>query len=267
MLVLAVCPRLSTNKIRYNMNTRISIIVATYNAENTIKRCIDSIACQKTNEIELLVIDGGSNDRTMDILKSYGNLIDILKSEKDKGVYDAWNKALRIATGEWIMFLGADDYFLPDAMSLYLDFLQGKEDVDSIDIICARCRLIDETGKYLRTFGTPYKREIFVDKMEISHGSTLHNRKLFQEVGEFNLNFKICADYEFLLRKKMSSFFIDREIFVMQVGGMSSSVKGVFDSYRVKQHHRITSQYRNLYYLIKGTCGYYCKKVWYLVKK
>ena len=68
------------------MNTKISIIVATYNAENTIKRCIDSIACQKTNEIELLVIDGGSNDRTMDILKSYGNLIDILKSEKDKGV-------------------------------------------------------------------------------------------------------------------------------------------------------------------------------------
>ena len=91
------------------MNKKISIIVATYNADNTIKRCIDSIVCQKSNEIELLVMDGRSQDQTMNILESYGNMIDILKSEPDRGVYDAWNKALQMANGEWIMFLGADD--------------------------------------------------------------------------------------------------------------------------------------------------------------
>lgn len=249
------------------MDKKISIIVATYNVEKTIKRCIDSIMCQKSDEIELLVIDGHSVDKTMNILNSYGSRIDILKSEPDKGVYDAWNKALRLANGEWIMFLGADDYFLPDTITFYLGLLKKKENINSVDIICARCRLVDESGKYLRDFGLPYKWERFIDKMEISHGSTLHNHKLFREIGEFNINFKICADYDFLLRKKMNSFFVEREIFVMQVGGMSNSVRGLLEAYRVKQHHRICSLYRNLYYLIKGICGYYYKRLWYLVKK
>lgn len=248
-------------------NKKISIILATYNAENTIKRCIDSIICQKSDEIELLVIDGCSKDKTMDILRSYGEIIDILKSESDKGVYDAWNKALRMANGEWIMFLGADDYFLPDIMEFYLDFLRRKENVNSIDLICARCQLVDANGKYLGSFGAPYKWSEFVDKMEISHGSTLHNCKLFKEIGEFDINFKICADYEFLLRKKMNSLFIEREVFVMQVGGMSNSVKGLFDAYRVKQHSNLVSLHRNLYYLIKGFCGYYWRILWYSVKR
>ena len=81
--------------------------------------------------------------------------------------------------------------------------------------------------KYLGTFGVPYRWEQLVRKMEISHGSTLHNHKLFKEIGGFNLKFKICADYDFLLRKKMNSLFINREIFVMQIGGMSNSVKGI----------------------------------------
>ena len=249
------------------MDKKISIIIATYNAENTIKRCIDSIACQKSDEIELLVIDGDSKDKTVDILKSYGNIIDIFKSEPDKGVYDAWNKALRLATGEWIMFLGADDYFLSGAITFYLELLQKKNNINSIDIICARWQLIDEDGKFLRNLGRPYKWENFINKMEISHGSTLHNHKLFKEIGEFNIDFKICADYEFLLRKKMNSFFIDREIFVMQIGGMSNSIKGLLDTYRVKQYHNINPRYRNLFYLIKGICGYYYKKIWYLVRK
>ena len=249
------------------MNKKISIIVATYNADNTIKRCIDSIVCQKSNEIELLVMDGRSQDQTMNILESYGNMIDILKSEPDRGVYDAWHKALQMANGEWIMFLGADDYFLPGAMTFYLDILHKKENINSIDIICARCQLVDENGKYLGTFGVPYRWEQLVRKMEISHGSTLHNHKLFKEIGGFNLKFKICADYDFLLRKKMNSLFINREIFVMQIGGMSNSVKGLFDAYQVKQNHCIMPLYQNLYYLIKGVLGYYCKKLWYSVKK
>lgn len=61
--------------------------------------------------------------------------------------------------------------------------------------------------------------------------------------------------------------FINREIFVMQIGGMSNSVKGLFDAYQVKQNHCIMPLYQNLYYLIKGVLGYYCKKLWYSVKK
>ena len=214
----------------------------------------------------MLVIDGDSKDKTVDILKSYGNIIDIFKSEPDKGLYDAWNKALRLATGEWIMFLGADDYFLPDAMSFYLNFLQEKENTDAIDLICAQCLFVDEKGKVLKIWGLPYQWERFVDRMEISHGSTLHNHKLFQEIGEFNIHFKISADYEFLLRKKMNAVFLERKILVMQVGGMSDSVKGAWETFRVKRYHRLASWSKDFYYLARGVGGYWKRQLWYWVK-
>lgn len=73
------------------MQKIISIVIATYNAEKTIKRCLDSIVYQKTNEIELVIVDGASTDHTLDIIRDYSSLIDVLISEKDNGVYDAWN--------------------------------------------------------------------------------------------------------------------------------------------------------------------------------
>lgn len=248
------------------MDKKISIIIATYNAENTIRRCIDSITCQKSDEIELLVIDGDSKDKTVEILKSYGNIIDILTSEPDKGLYDAWNKALRLATGEWIMFLGADDYLFPDAIGFYLSFLQEKKNTDAIDLICAQCLFVDKKGKALKIWGLPYQWERFIDRMEISHGSTLHNRKLFQEIGEFNIHFRISADYEFLLRKKMNTVFLERKILVMQVGGMSDSVKGAWETFRVKRYHRQTSLYKDFYYLVRSVGGYWKRWLWYWVK-
>lgn len=248
------------------MNKKISIIIATYNAENTVKRCIDSIACQKSDEIELLVIDGDSKDRTVGILKSYGSIIDILKSEPDKGLYDAWNKALRLATGEWIMFLGADDYLYPDAMSFYLNFLQEKENTNAIDLICAQCLFVDEKGKTLKIWGLPYQWERFIDRMEISHGSTLHNCRLFQEIGEFNIHFRISADYEFLLRKKMNAVFLERKILVMQVGGMSDSFKGAWETFRVKRYHHRTSWSRDFCFFIRGVGGYWKRRLWYWAK-
>ena len=74
--------------------------------------------------------------------------------------------------------------------------------------------------------------EQLVRKMEISHGSTLHNHKLFKEIGGFNLKFKICADYDFYFAKKMNSLLLIEKFFLMQIGGMSNSVKGLFDAYR-----------------------------------
>ena len=92
------------------MKKIISIIIATYNAEKTLKRCLNSIVSQKKDQLELLIIDGCSTDRTMDIVREFAESIDVIVSEVDKGIYDAWNKGIRLATGEWIMFLGADDY-------------------------------------------------------------------------------------------------------------------------------------------------------------
>lgn len=248
------------------MNKEISIIIATYNAENTIKRCIDSIVCQKSDEIELIIIDGDSKDGTVNVLKSYGSAIDMVVSEPDKGLYDAWNKALQLVTGKWIMFLGADDYLFPDAMSFYLNFLHEKENVDAFDLICAQCLFVNEKGKVLKTWGHPYQWERFVDRMEISHGSTLHNYKLFQELGKFNIRFRISADYEFLLRKKMNALFFEQKILVMQIGGMSDSIKGAWETYHVKRCHHYTCWCKDFYYLIRSIGGYWKRRLWYWAK-
>ena len=103
------------------MSPKISIIIATYNAGKTLARCLQSIREEKTNEIELLVIDGGSKDNTLDIINTYQDTIDYSCSEPDKGIYDAWNKGISHAKGDWMMFIGADDYLVGNALSDYLN--------------------------------------------------------------------------------------------------------------------------------------------------
>lgn len=242
------------------MKKIISIIIATYNAEKTLKCCLNSIVSQKKDQLELLIIDGYSTDRTMDIVREFAESIDVIVSEVDKGIYDAWNKGVRLATGEWILFLGADDYLLEGAMNVYWDYLK-KHVWDDIDIITAQSKLIDAGGKYLRVLGNPYKVQEFRCYMKISHGSTLHNRKLFDELGDFNISFKICADYEFLLRKKLDAGYIEIPTIAMQVGGVSNTIKGLWESFRVKCYHKSIPLSLNVYYLMKGIIGYYMRKM------
>ena len=95
---------------------QISIIIATFNAAKTLERCLQSIISQKQQEVELLVIDGQSNDETLTILEQYREHIDVIISEPDRGLYDAWNKGIRKSQGAWMWFIGADDYILPQAV-------------------------------------------------------------------------------------------------------------------------------------------------------
>lgn len=243
------------------MKKIISIIIATYNAEKTLKRCLNSIVSQKNDQLELLIIDGGSTDRTMDIVRDFADsIIDVVVSETDKGIYDAWNKGWRLATGKWIMFLGADDYLLVDSMDVYWSYL-ANHILEGVDIVTAQSKLIDTRGKYLRVLGNPYKVQEFRCYMKISHGSTLHNRKLFDELGDFNISFKICADYEFLLRKEMNARYIEIPTIAMQVGGMSNTIKGLWESFKVKCYCKSIPLSLNVYYFMKGIIGYYMRKM------
>lgn len=241
------------------MEKTISIIIATYNAGKTLQKCLDSIAKQKSDDIELIVIDGASKDDTLEIVKRNSAIIDQYVSERDKGIYDAWNKGIARARGKWIQFIGADDVLLDGAIGFYKQYLQSCDDVESYDIIFGRCWLVDETGRKIRKMGDPYDWNQFRRFMRVSHGSALHNRKLFEEIGLFSLDFKICADYELLLRKKLRAKYVDREIIAMQLGGMSYSVKGLLDSYKVKKYHKTLPSIVNNYYLIKGMIGLWVK--------
>lgn len=249
-----------------NKNYQISIIIATYNAGETLQRCLNSIASQKTEDIELLIIDGKSKDNTLKVIKKNKGIINYWMSETDKGIYDAWNKGIKLAKGNWIMFLGADDVLLEGALPFYLEYLQNEPRIDQCDLVVGRCWLVNEEGRRLRKIGENYCWEKFRYYMNISHGSTLHNRHLFEEIGLFSLKFRICADYELLLRKKMNARYVNREIIEMQIGGMSNSVSGLIDTFHVRRYRRSAPTMINIYYLIKGICGYYYKK-YYLYQK
>lgn len=133
------------------MRKLISIIIATYNAGSTLESCLKSIIAQKNDLIELLIIDGKSSDNTLKIVNAYRNQIDIFISEKDKGIYDAWNKGIVLANGQWIMFIGADDILYSDVLEGYIDFIRLNGDrVNRMDLITAKSEYVDLKGELIK---------------------------------------------------------------------------------------------------------------------
>ena len=237
----------------------ISIIIATWNAAKTLKDCLDSIVPQLTDETELILVDGGSKDKTNEIINSYGDSVSVHISEPDKGIYDAWNKGVKAAHGDWVMFIGADDILLPGAIRAYLDVIHSKADIDTYDYICAHNEYVDMKGKLLKILGAAPKWKIFRRSMNCAHVASLHSRKnLFEAIGGYNLDFKICADYELLMRKKsqLRYIFIDRNIARMKVGGMSFSTKAIVETYKLRKLHKSVPAVLNEFLFVRDWLAY-----------
>ena len=232
-----------------------------------LQRCLDSIIPQKTGDVELLVIDGGSQDNTMEIVERNQEYVDFYLSEKDNGLYDAWNKGIKRAKGNWIVFLGSDDILLEGTIRKQLDYLTTHK-AENLDIISAKAWIVDEAGKILKTVGEPYSWNKFRLRMNISHGSTLHSRKLFEEVGLFDIKFRICGDYELLLRKKLNSAFIDDYFIHMQDGGLSTTLKARREAYLARKKNKSLSPIVNYLFGKREYWGYIIKhQLFYNMKK
>lgn len=238
---------------------QISIIIATYNASKTIERCLDSIVLQMTDETELIIIDGGSSDSTLQLLKKYKDKIERIISEEDKGIYDAWNKGIKLANGNWIMFVGADDILLPNALSVYLCTLSTIAEIGAYDYICAHNDYVDKCGVLLKVMGNPPTWRKMKYMMAAAHVASLHSKKnLFESIGGYDLNFKICADYELLLRKrnKLKYLMLDSHIAQMEVGGMSFSTKAIVETYRIRKMHHCLPLFVNELFLFRDWIAY-----------
>ncbi|WP_277639608.1 glycosyltransferase family 2 protein [Bacteroides graminisolvens] len=239
---------------------KISIIIATWNAGKTLQECLDSIIPQLTKEVELIVIDGNSNDNTMDILNNNRHFISYLISESDYGIYDAWNKGIRVSRGNWLMFIGADDKLLATAITDYLNFISKVE--SSFDIISSKRLMTDIDGKEIRTVGSIWSWPSCLKGMPISHPGALHNRKLFDDVGLYSLNYKIAADYELLLRKGsvLETAFIDKITIVVSEGGVSDSYKAIKEYYKVLKSCSNVSFLKVLMLWLNMSVRYFVKK-------
>jgi len=203
----------------------ISVIVAVFNGVKTLQQCIDSVAKQTYPNKELIIIDGGSNDGTVDLLRLNQEQISYWVSEPDQGIYNAWNKGLTQAQGEWICFLGADDFFW-DLQVLERITTQLEKLPASINVAYGQIMLINTDGENLYSVGEAWEK--IKDRFKvmcICHQGVMHRRGLFEQYGKFDESFHITGDYELLLRELKTSdavFIPDIIIVAMRQGGISS---------------------------------------------
>ena len=206
---------------------RISVIVAVHNAIDTLQQCLDSIAQQTYADVELIVIDGGSIDGSVNVIQQYASHLTYWISEPDQGIYSAWNKAIVQSRGDWVCFLGADDY-LRDLDVLELMAKQLAHVPQAINVAYCQIMLLNSNDAELFTLGAPWddvKRQ-FKQTMCLPHPGVLHRRSLFSKNGAFDEAFRIAGDYELLLRElaKGDAIFIPGIVMTsMRTGGMSSN--------------------------------------------
>lgn len=237
---------------------KISIITATYNAGKTLESLIQSIIIQDSDNFEFIIVDGCSKDNTMDIINKYRNYITEWISEPDKGIYDAWNKGVLRASGDWIMFLGADDILLPTALSKYQNFLAMQSNLDSLEYVSSKRQMIDLKGKIIRTGGFPWQWPLFLKEMTVSHPGSLHSKKkLFDIYGVYDIRYRICGDYELLLRAKdkLNAAFMDEVTVKMSEGGASDSIAAITEHFQAATEtggaSYISSKFNECYYKLK----------------
>jgi len=205
---------------------KISIITVSYNSAKTIRDTIDSVIQQNYHDIEYILVDGKSTDNTIEIIKSYGNKISKFISESDKGIYDAMNKGIQLASGDIIGILNSDDFYA-DA-----DVLKNVANnfIDSIDGLYADLVYVDalNTTKIIRTWKSgAYKEGAFLKGWMPPHPTFFVRRKVYQNFGGFTNQLKSAADYELMLRfihkEKIKVAYLPKIIVKMRAGGASNS--------------------------------------------
>lgn len=209
------------------MNPKVSIITVCFNSAKTIRDTIESVLSQNYPDIEYIVIDGGSSDETLAIVKEYADRIAVIASEKDRGIYDAMNKGLARASGDIVGMLNSDDVYINEhAVSELMKTMHDSK----ADSVFADLVIVDpiDLGKVLRYYDsshfTPNK---FRFGWMPAHPTFLVKKSLYEKVGPYSLDYKISADYEMLIRllwiEKATYAYLPKPVVRMRHGGASTS--------------------------------------------
>lgn len=207
--------------------TRVSIITAVYNRASTVECALESIRAQCDVEIEVIVVDGMSNDGTAEVLERNRSQIDTLIQEPDDGIYDALNKGLRVASGDVIGFLHADDFFAnPWVLRNVVKQFQTT-DCDGVygDLLYVSAENSSDVIRYWRAgeFRPPMLRWGWMPP----HPTVYLRRNAYQALGGFRTDFQIAADYEMLVRVfakyRFKMRYLDEVMVKMRVGGKSNA--------------------------------------------
>lgn len=205
---------------------KVSIITVTYNSEKTLRGTIESVISQDYKNIEYIIIDGASTDGTVDIVKSYGNKISKFLCEEDKGIYDAMNKGIKLATGDVVGLLNSDDFYVTNnVISTVVKQLKTKN-VESVfaDIVFVKG---DNLNKVVRYYSSAkFNTKKFAYGWMPAHPSFFVKRECYEKYGLFKTGYKIASDFELLVRflskYKISYCYIPMVFTKMRLGGIST---------------------------------------------
>ncbi|HRY14896.1 MAG TPA: glycosyltransferase family 2 protein [Candidatus Competibacteraceae bacterium] len=227
---------------------KISVITAVYNSRATLADALDSALAQDHPDTELIVIDGASTDGTRAVIQHYAGSLARVVSEPDRGIYDALNKGLRLATGEIVGFLHSDDRYADNQV---LSRIAATLADPGIDACYGDLRYVrqEDTGRVVRHWRSGgYQRRRLAWGWMPPHPTFYARRAIYQRLGSFNLDYQIAADYECLLRflsaGHITCAYIPAVLVHMRVGGasnrsLSNLLQKSREDYRALRHHHV----------------------------
>lgn len=249
--------------------TKISVITAVFNRRDTIVRALKSVKCQTYENIECVVVDGGSTDGTKELIPPLLKPRDKFISEPDKGAYDAINKGIILASGDVIALLHSDDYYEdPDVLRHVIEVFESHD----VDLVYGDASFFKkgDSHKTVRNYKSKLlsKKNLAWGQMP-AHPSMFFRKEIYRELGGFKLGYKIAADYEFLCRllvtKDIKSKYLQQSLVRMQIGGLSTS--GIRNSIVLNKEVRRALKETQIYSNYAMILSKYPNKIFGLMRK
>ncbi len=234
---------------------KISIITVVKNAEKTLEQTISSVITQKYGNIEYIIVDGGSTDGTLDIIRKYEDKISRWISEPDQGISDAFNKGIRLASGDIIGIVSADDYLPPGALA---KVAQTYKENPTADVIYGNAIFVEPYNQVQHIIRPDVGLRTIWRRQPLKHAATFVTRKAYERFGTFDLSYKLSMDYELILRfytQGAKFVYTDAALAAFRTGGVSTRLYGR----TIKEVRDISIRYG--YSLVKANMIYWQKIV------
>lgn len=232
---------------RTPMPARVSVITVVYNNADTIEETILSVASQSHVSVEHIIIDGASTDATMSLIRKHRDKLAIVKSEPDRGMYDAMNKGLALATGDIVGFLNGDDVYASPRVLQEIVHTIETQNIDACygDLVYVDRRDVQKIVRYWKS--QTYRDGLFEKGWMPAHPTFYAKKAVYEKYGHYDLAYRRQSDFELTLRflavKKITSVYIPRVLVKMRSGGASRGWRHIFEgnieAYRACQKHAL----------------------------